>query len=550
MRRKHLLYLGSERLDAWLWESGRLTGPASFAATRAGLDAFMDYLGETGPDTPALLLADLVEEDFQRLLVPHVGGKAGRNLLERRLLQQYRETPYRQATVQGRAAEGRRDDIVLCSALTNPALLQPWTEAMEWLKVPLAGVYSVPLLSEELAGRLGVDREHEHLLLVTKETAGLRQSYFHNGQLKFSRLTLAIDREGMPANAGVETARTQQFLVSVRLLERGEVLNAVMVAQDEELERWAGQCESGTETVYHLIPLGIAAGLAGIEGLAGSTPLADPLFLELLARTRPPSHYRLGEVGRYYRLWQIRTTLFSSTVAVAACGLLWVLGNVWAYVDARRQGDRLSLEAVGYDASYRISMSDMPPALAPTANMKAAVTVERLLAQQAPRPAELLTMLSSALDKVPQVQIARLDWRVDGAAPPVPAGPAGPAAGGRPSGPGTGAGPNAMPARLADAAAAAGQEAAPIPSRLLGIPVRPPQTLRVEAEVPLMQNNARGIVESMNRFAQELARNPRLTVEIERPALDVSPNARLSGRTGPGAGDKPAQFVLNLSLKP
>lgn len=543
VRRKHLLYLSSERLDAWLWESGRLSGPASFVPSRAGLDAFMDYLGDTGPDSPALLLADLVEEDFQRLLVPHVGGKPGRNLLERRLLQQYRETPYRQATIQGRSDEGRRDDVVLCSALTNPALLQPWTEAMEWLKVPLAGVYSVPLLSSELAGRLGLDREHEHLLLVTKETAGMRQSYFHNGQLKFSRLTLAVDREGLPVNAGVETARTQQFLVSVRLLERGEVLNTVMMAQDEELERWAGQCESGAEAVYHFIPLGVAAGLAGIDHLAASAPLADPLFLELLARTSPASHYRLGAVGRYYRLWQTRVTLFSSTAAVALCGLLWVMGNLWAYADAKREGDRLSLEAAGYDASYRISMSDMPPALEPTANMRAAVTVERLLAQQAPRPSEMLAMLSGALDRVPQVQIARLDWHVDAGGSAV-AGGAG--AGGPRAAPAS----NAMPGRTPDPAASTESGPAPIPSRLLGIPLRPPQTLRVEAEVPLMQNNARGIVDSMNRFAQELARNPRLTVEIERPALDVSPTAKLVGRTGPGAGDKPAQFVLNLSLKP
>jgi hypothetical protein len=520
MRRKHLFYLSSDRLDAWLWQSGKLSGPASFAATRAGLDAFLDYLEHQHPGTPALLLADLVEEDFQRMLLPHVGGKAGRNLLERRLLQQYRETPYRQATAQGRAEEGRRDDILLCSALTNPLLLQPWTDALALLKVPLAGLYSVPLLSEELASRLGLGREHEHVLLVTQQTAGVRQSYFHEGCLKFSRLTLATDREGMLVNAGTETARTQQFLVSVRMMERGEQLHAVMVAPAPDLERWSAQCASGPETVYHFIPLATAAGLAGLgpTGAMGSqpgqppadAPLADPLFLELLARTQPASQYPLGEDGRYYRLWRIRQTLKASSAALAACALLWTGGNLWGYADAQHEGSRLVLEAAGYDASYRVSMSDMPPSLAPTANMKAAVTIERLLATQAPAPIDMVGMLSAALDRVPQVQIVRLDWRVaaDGADP----------------------------------------EAA-IPSRVLGIPSKPPQTLRVEAEIPLVAGSTRAIVDSMNAFAQELARNPRLTVAIERPVLDISSSVKLSGSTG-AAGGKPAPFVLNLSLAP
>lgn len=516
---KHLLYLGSERLDAWMWEAGHLAGPASFSATRAGVDAFLDYLAHNQPGTPALLLADIVEEDFQRLLLPHVGGKAGRNLLERRLLQQYRETPYRQATKQGRSEDGRRDDIVLCSALTNPALLLPWTEALELVKTPLAGVYSVPLLGEELADRLGLGREHEHLLLVTQQSAGVRQSYFHQGCLKFSRLTLAADREGSAVNAGVETARTQQFLVSQRLIERGQPLHAVMVAHERELERWSGQCENGPETVYHFIPLGIAAGLAGIAVADEDLPLADPMFLELLARTHPPSHYRLGEEGRYYGLWRIRQGLKAASAAMAACALLWVAGNLWGYVEAQRDGERLDREAAGFDASYRVSMSDMPPSLAPTANMKAAVTVERLLATQAPAPIDMMGMLSAALDKVPQVRVARLEWRV--------------AADGKP-----------------DAAQGGGGDAEPIPSRVLGIPSKPPQSLRVEAEVALMSNNARGIVDSMNAFAQELARNPKLTVAIERTVLDISPGAKLSGSTAALAGDKPAQFVLNLSLAP
>jgi hypothetical protein len=170
----------------------------------------------------------------------------------------------------------------------------------------------------------------------------------------------------------------------------------------------------------------------------------------------------------------------------------------------------------------------MPPSLAPTSNMKAAVTIERMLATQAPAPGDLAAMLSAALDKVPQVQLVRLDWRVavDEA----------------------NSADGAVGVNSANRTDGANADSA-IPSRVLGIPSKPPQTLRVEAEIPQAGSSTRAMVDSMNVFAQELARNPGLTVAIERPVLDVSSSVKLSGSTG-AAGGKPAAFVLKLSLAP
>jgi hypothetical protein len=147
----------------------------------------------------------------------------------------------------------------------------------------------------------------------------------------------------------------------------------------------------------------------------------------------------------------------------------------------------------------------------------------------------MMGLLSDALDKVPRIHLLRLEWRVNPEGAAGPAGKAGVSA------------PAAMPGRLADPAAPGQPEVETIPSSMLGIPGPPSESLRVEAEVHLAQNDYRGVMDSMNQFAQELARNPRLTVEIERPTLDVRPGVKLSGRTG--AGDKPAQFILNLVLK-
>lgn len=523
MLRKHLLYLTSDQLCAYQWQRGRLSDGVCFTPDRAGLDAFLDYIDGQG-QAPVYLLADLIEEDFQRVLLPHVGGRAGRQLLARRLTQQYRDTPYRHVAIQGRETEGRRDDIALLSALTNPSVVQPWVTALEQLKVPLAGLYSTTLMSAALVRKLAL--QHEHLLLVTQQSGGLRQSYFLDGQLKFSRLTLAIDRDGVPVNLASETGKTQQFLTSIRLLGRGDVLHTAILAPDDQLARLAELCVSGADTSYQFIAMATAAARLGLE----QTPaLADPLLLCLLGREAPSSQYALGAAQRYFKLWRARLALYGCSALVAACAVLWVGANLWHYFGANQNAERMYSEADQYDARYRGVMSNMPPRVDKTENMKAAVLIEHLIQAQGPSPLTMVQMLSAALDKVPQIRLTQLDWKV--------------------SLPGAAAHPAAAVAQ-SQAMGQEGDQAAPLSSQQLGIPKRPPQTLHVEAEIQVSPDDYKSVLDSMNQFNQELARQPHLTVEIEQQPVDLRPTMKLSGKAGTAAVETNAKFTLNLTLNP
>jgi hypothetical protein len=520
---KHLLYLTSDQLCAYLWQGGRLSGGILFSNDRAGVDDFMDYLDSHGA-IPAYLLADLIEEDFQRVCVPHVGGGAGRKLMRRRLLQQYRETPFRHHEMQGREAGGRRDDIVLLSALTNPSAVQPWVEALEQLKMPLAGLYSTTLLSEDLVRKLAL--RDEHLLLVTQQSAGWRQSYFQDGMLKFSRLTPAIDRDGKPVDVGVETAKTQQFLTSVRLLERGNALQAVVLAPAADSADLDAQCEDGPETAGRFMSLEAVAakvGLATEEGRPArvAARLAEPMLLALLARLTPDTHYTLGAAQRYYKLWRARVNLYTISAGLAACCAVWTATNLWQEHESDKQAEILMAQARQYDQRYRVVMAAMPPRVTNTANMRAAVNVERMLATQAPSPLDLVAIVSEALEATPQIRLLQLDWKVD-----VP--------GGQPLAPGQDE-----------------TQARPISSLVAGIPGRAPQALLVEAEIMAGQDDYRGAVDSMNQFAQALAMHPNLTVAIDKPPLDTRSSVKLSGKAGAqAAAPARARFSLNLGWKP
>ena len=97
-----------------------------------------------------------------------------------------------------------------------------------------------------------------------------------------------------------------------------------------------------------------------------------------------------------------------------------------------------------------------------------------------------------------------------------------------------------------------GEPAVPISSLMLGIPTAPPQALHVEAEIVMPQDNYRNVVDTMNLFTQELARQPRMTVEIEQLPLDTRSNVKLSGKAGAasGAADAKPKFSINLVWNP
>ncbi|MYM31116.1 hypothetical protein GTP58_22520 [Duganella sp. CY15W] len=523
MLSKHLFYLTGDQLCAYLWQGGRLTGGACFANDRAGIDDFMDYV-DSHRASPVYILADLIEEDFQRVTVPHVRGRAGRTLLQRRLLQQYRETPFRHHEVQGRESTGRRDDQVLLSALTNPASVQPWVEALEQLQRPLAGLYTTTLLSEELVYKLKL--RDPHLLLVTQQSAGWRQSYFQQGMLKFSRLTPALDRDGQPVNIGMETAKTQQFLTSQRLLGRGNVLQTVVVTPAAATATLDQQCEDGAETEFHFLTLESVAERTGLktgDGRASemSRHLAEPMLLAFLARRTPESHYTLGPWQRYFKLWRARVNLYAISAIMATCCAVWTGTNLWQEHEANNDSTRLTAEAAQFDQRYRDTMAEMPPRVTTTANMRAAVNVERMLATQAATPLGMATVVSQALEASPQIRLLQLDWKV------------------------------MAPAANAPAPGQDETQAPPISSLVAGIPQRAPQGLVMEAEVLTAEDDYRGAVDRMNEFALALAKHPRMTVEIDKPPVDVRSSVKLAGKAGTQVvSNGHAKFTLNLVWKP
>ena len=524
--RKQLLYLTNDQLTAFQWQNGSLSIGHIFSNDEIGWEDFSDYL-DGSSNTLTYLLADLIEEDFQRDTLPHVLGRSRQKLVQRRVSQIYRDTPYRCATQQGREEAGRRDDRMLFSALTNMELLKPWLDKILTQKIPLTGIYSPALLSTTLLKKLGLTPDN--MLLVTHHSCGLRQSFFQDSALKFSRLTPLAKHhpDTVAETVAHETANLQQFLASTRLLSRSETLNVVIVTQKEVLSKLQFACHDTATLAYRFFDLADAASLIGIPK-PDSVMLCDSLFLSMLGHSLPANQYAQQEQTRYYLLQQARIFFYIFSVGIFAGGLLWTALNCMDAMGSFMQNRQMEKETQLNLTRYQDIMRDLPHTVASPQSMKVVVNIEQTLASNAPTPGQLLGMVSHTLDTLPQIRLNQLHWQVssdteDPSLQPEPA-------------------PTAQPGEE-------GNEPAPT-SAMIGLSGKPVQTLLIEGEVTPFENDYRTAMENVRLFAAELAKYKQLKVEVTQMPLDFRPAHILRGSTGNGHENTKAEFTLKLTLRP
>jgi hypothetical protein len=188
---KRILYLSDYELTAFHIAGRTLHELQRFQLSHDGETEFAKYLNRD-VKTPIYWIVDTTSEEYQIARLPHVLGKDRTELMNHKRKRLFEHTSYSYSVVQGREMGGRGDDEVLFMALNNSALLQPWLNWIHTYKVPLVGIYSLPLLSENLLTYLP---KSPYTLLVTQtppisaqSEAGLRQSFFVNQKLQFSRL--------------------------------------------------------------------------------------------------------------------------------------------------------------------------------------------------------------------------------------------------------------------------------------------------------------------------------------------------------------------------
>lgn len=520
--RKQLFYLTNHELTAFSWQMNQLSLPVHFENNEIGWERFASWL-DGGESTPAYLLIDLIEEDFQGETVPHVSGKAKRALLDRRLAQLYRETPFRHAEAQGRDTEGRKDDRYLMSALTNVELIKPWLRAMLNKAVPLVGIYSLAILGQALFGSF--DLGTGPVLLVSHQSSGLRQSYFYEGFLRFSRLTPLPDHatDLIAKSFIAETEKTRQFLASTRLLPRGDQMQIVMLDNVENLTVLQEYLVDTTEVSYLLLEIEQARQLAQLKPLEPAND-CSALYVAFLAKSRIASHYPLRDHKHFYQLLQTRVLLYALSAIVALTAAVWTLFDVSTIFNLRQQAAQFGQDAILTERRYQTIVKNMPHTPVAPHNMKSVVDLERMISQNTSSPAVQLAILSKVLDTLPEIKITQIHWQaIETASLAIPADP------------------NSPPPPQVDV---------PPTAAILGIPDETSQIVLIEGQIQPFKDDYRAAIDSVDKLAANLNKTPHLHADVIQPPLDTRPSVKLENSAGEEQTESKALFTMKLTWKP
>ncbi|MDP2823229.1 MAG: hypothetical protein Q8O52_11230 [Sulfuritalea sp.] len=410
MAAKRILLLDGPFLTAHHWSAGHIKLEGEFSHDPAGLEELVVYL-KKHHSSLFYLLADIAEEGFQMEDLPYVQGGDRNALLQRRLSQYYYGTPLSAAISLGRAPAGRRDEKLLFAALTRIETFTPWLDTLREANTILAGIYSVPLVlaayAPQLLGASGP------VLFVSLTRGGVRQSFFDQGKLHFSRLsqlaTHSLDEIGRTCAS--DSAKIFQYLAAQRQIPRGVALRTMVLAHAGQIPALQDFCRDTDELRFEFIDIAATGRELGLKDVPVDSN-ADKLFIHCLAVKTPAQQFAPETETRFYNLWRIRSALASAAWIVLAGGLLLAAKTGRDLYELRNTVETTKALTATDRQRYNNILEGLPKISITPDNLRVLIDRFETLQKRAPAMEPLLLHLSLALNDTPRVELIHLAWKL------------------------------------------------------------------------------------------------------------------------------------------
>jgi hypothetical protein len=514
MASRHFLYLTNTRLVSVETARGQVAARREFAVSGAGTAEFERYMGHMEP-APMHIFTDVAEEDIRLDTIPHVGRRDRDAIVARKLAQIFRNTPYRYAQVEGREADGRRDDRVMYTAITNPEVLRPWLDVLERLRVPLAGIHSTAVLSGVLLQEL--DLHFPHALLVTISPGGfMRQTYFREREIRFSRLTPIDLGEGQTLGTMIaeETTRTWQYLDSLRHFGPEDRLEVCVLLHPNDRPGVQGALRDFAQIQYRILDIEQVAAKLGLrQPPLGSS--AEEIFVHLYLIRRAPNHFASEEQRRHDTLRRARGAINAGAAVALALGLVWAGWNAARVMMGGEADQRLAQTLAGLNREYDEITRSMPSFGVGGATMRDTVRFYDSAIRRFPSVGAFAVALSQVIGRHPEVRLTQFAWIASDDPKATPVLKPMPAPGNLPvQAVGTLAGNPATPAGAPNTAFSTGRY----------------EVALVEGTVRVANNDFRAALDDVQRLAADLGRLDNTTAEVVESPLDTRPGLELHGR--------------------
>jgi hypothetical protein len=352
-----------------------------------------------------LLLANLADESFEALDIPHARGRQRAALVARKLAQHCPGTPFSAALPLGHGETGRKDERIVCAAINCPEAIEPWLRAIDAAEVALAGIYSLA----QVVAHLPLGQGDGSFLALTLTHSGLRQTFVANGRLRFSRLTaLSTNDAAALGDACWEQAlNIHRYLCAQHLVERGAPLRVMALVHREQADICRARCANVGDLQFEFPDPAEIASRCGLVISVDDFRL-DLLFAHQLGRRLPQEQLAPAAIRRRWRLKRLGQAIDRLGLAVLA-GSCCVSAFAAVHIgEVRQNGQQLAQQNEAY--RQQCDRTHTPSRLAP--EQRELVLAYRELRRTSPPLEFLLAPLATALDRFPAVTLAGLDWQL------------------------------------------------------------------------------------------------------------------------------------------
>lgn len=519
MADKLLIGISAQDATVAYWREGKIVECRTFADNEPGQAGFREFLAGL-PAVPVHAVVDAVEEDYRFETLPHAIGSDRTDMVNRKLKQHYRNTPYLSAWLLGRDSGKRRDDRYLFSALTNPEILGDWLQAVIARGLPVAGIYLLPMVTAGLLDKLGL--KSTNLLVVAQHAGGLRLTFFRDGQFRLSRLTRGDSGkvEGSTRYFTDEISNTRLYLHALRTMTLDEQLTVALIDRGDALqEAAAGIARDNPSLECMRVGRRDLADRLGLdETLLEASPYA--FYLHLLGLKEPPSNLAPASVTVGYKRYQARRGIYAGCGALAAAAVVWSGSNLYNAAMLRLDTEDAGRRTAQISSRYLEITRQFPQAPTTAENLKTAVEIGQRLRETAHGPQKMMALVSRALESSPAIVVREFGWKYGVTAI------------------------STEGARSASTAPAAAPVAGAAPTRS--------ESALIEGEVRPFRGDYRSAIATINTFAGRLGAQPEVAeVRVVKLPLNVNPALSLSGNTldNPEQGSGTADFRLLLMFK-
>jgi len=418
---KRIFYYSGYQLTVFHWKNEKCMAAFVFNPDEEGLQDFKTYLMETA-NVPARILVDLIEEDFNKDTIPHVGTSDRRDIVARLIQKQYRKSKdYVHYKIIDRQTGERKDDVLLYSVLSNPEVLEPWLKVINISQTSICGIWSLPELSEGLLSSLNMNAPN-NLLVTQQNSSRIRHTFLKNNKCQSSRLTNAsTESESRGQRILIEVEQTIQFLSKQRYMSFDEPVEIHIMCCETDIKNIQMYCVESALRTYHYHQLKDIAEqqVCDFQSIEKALPqiaaYSNWLYSYVCAsKFMPIGHY--GDRLLFIRFYEqvLSRTLYILSSVVLLVSIIMTFGYLTDEHSLDNESSLLKKQAEVVNNQYKINYQKLSHKLSQAQSMQSSVLlVEKIREYKLMSPLSFMSEISHILTSagMQDLELSAISWQ-------------------------------------------------------------------------------------------------------------------------------------------